>query len=52
MLETTLSGEVISTPIYGDVEFATALLFGLLVIAFAPRVNYVSCFFGAVLRPR
>ncbi len=37
VLETTLSGEVISTPIYGIVvEFATALLFGLLVIAFAP----------------
>jgi adenylate cyclase len=43
VLETTLSGEVISTPIYGIVvEFATALLFGLLVIAFAPLFGPVT----------
>lgn len=43
VLETTLSGEVISTPIYGiAVEFATALLFGLLVIAFAPLFGPVT----------
>ncbi|MEH2504488.1 adenylate cyclase [Bradyrhizobium sp. AZCC 1578] len=43
VLETTLTGEVISTPIYGiAVEFATALLFGLLVIAFAPLFGPVT----------
>ncbi|MBT1516163.1 adenylate/guanylate cyclase domain-containing protein [Bradyrhizobium sp. SRL28] len=43
VLETTLSGEVISTPIYGIVvEFATALLFGLLVIAFAPLFGPIT----------
>ena len=43
VLETTLSGEVISTPIYGIVvEFATAILFGLLVIAFAPLFGPVT----------
>ena len=43
VLETTLSGEVISAPIYGIVvEFATALLFGLLVIAFAPLFGPVT----------
>ena len=43
VLETTLSGEVISAPIYGiAVEFATALLFGLLVIAFAPLFGPVT----------
>ena len=40
VLESTLTGEVVSTPIYGIVvEFATAFLFGLLVIAFAPAVR-------------
>ena len=43
VLETTLSGEVISAPIYGiAVEFATAILFGLLVIAFAPLFGPVT----------
>ena len=43
VLETTLSGEVISTPIYGIVvEFVTALLFGLLVISFAPLFGPVT----------
>ncbi|MEH2520738.1 adenylate cyclase [Bradyrhizobium sp. AZCC 1610] len=43
VLETTLTGEVISTPIYGiAIEFATALLFGLLVIAFAPLFGPVT----------
>jgi len=43
VLESTLTGEVISTPIYGIVvEFATALLFGLLVIAFAPLFGPVT----------
>jgi adenylate cyclase len=43
VLETTLTGAVISTPIYGiAVEFATALLFGLLVIAFAPLFGPVT----------
>jgi adenylate cyclase len=37
VLESALSGAVISQPIYGiAIEFATALLFGLLVIVFAP----------------
>ena len=43
VLESTLTGEVISQPIYGiAVEFATALLFGLLVIAFAPLFGPVT----------
>src|SRR5437588_4895112 len=43
VLESTLTGEVISTPIYGIVvEFVTALLFGLLVIAFAPQFGPVT----------
>jgi adenylate cyclase len=43
ILESALSGAVISTPIYGGpVEFATALLFGLLVIAFAPLFGPVT----------
>src|SRR6478752_5333433 len=43
VLESALTGEVISTPIYGIVvEFATALLFGLLVIAFAPLFGPVT----------
>ena len=38
-----MTGEVISQPIYGiAVEFATALLFGLLVIAFAPLFGPVT----------
>lgn len=43
VLESTLTGEVISQPIYGIiVEFVTALLFGLLVIAFAPLFGPVT----------
>jgi adenylate cyclase len=43
ILESALTGDVISTPIYGiAVEFATALLFGLLVIAFAPLFGPVT----------
>ncbi|HET9582857.1 MAG TPA: adenylate/guanylate cyclase domain-containing protein [Bradyrhizobium sp.] len=43
VLESTLTGEVVSTPIYGIVvEFATAFLFGLLVIAFAPLFGPVT----------
>jgi len=43
VLESALTGDVISTPIYGiAVEFATALLFGLLVIAFAPLFGPVT----------
>jgi adenylate cyclase len=43
VLESTLSGEVISQPIYGiAVEFITALLFGLLVITFAPLFGPVT----------
>src|SRR4029078_13005943 len=43
VLESTLTGDVISQPIYGiAVEFATALLFGLLVIAFAPLFGPVT----------
>ena len=43
VLESTLSGDVISQPIYGIiVEFVTALLFGLLVIAFAPLFGPVT----------
>jgi adenylate cyclase len=43
VLESALTGDVISTPIYGiAVEFATALLFGFLVIAFAPLFGPVT----------
>jgi adenylate cyclase len=43
VLESALTGEVISQPIYGlAVEFVTALLFGLLVIAFAPQFGPVT----------
>src|SRR4051812_292168 len=43
VLESALTGAVISQPIYGiTIEFATALLFGLLVIAFAPSFGPVT----------
>ena len=43
VLESALAGALISQPIYGIViEFATALLFGLLVIAFAPQFGPVT----------
>ncbi|NOJ46665.1 CHASE2 domain-containing protein [Bradyrhizobium archetypum] len=43
VLESALTGALISQPIYGIViEFATALLVGLLVIAFAPLFGPVS----------
>lgn len=43
VLESALTGAVISQPNYGiAVEFATALLFGLLVIAFAPLFGPVT----------
>ena len=43
ILESALTGDVISQPVYGiAVEFATALLFGLLVIAFAPQFGPVT----------
>jgi adenylate cyclase len=43
VLESALTGEVISQPNYGiAIEFATALLFGLLVIAFAPMFGPVT----------
>ena len=43
VLESALTGAVISQPNYGiGVEFATALLFGLLVIAFAPMFGPVT----------
>ena len=43
ILESALTGDVISQPIFGiAVEFATALLFGLLVIAFAPLFGPVT----------
>ena len=43
VLESALTGEVISQPIYGiSIEFATAVLFGLLVIAFAPLFGPVT----------
>jgi adenylate cyclase len=43
VLESALTGAVISQPIYGIVlEFAAAMLFGLLVIAFAPLFGPVS----------
>ncbi len=43
VLESALTGALISQPIYGiAVEFATALLFGLLVIAIAPLFGPVT----------
>lgn len=43
VLESALTGSVISQPIYGIVvEFATAMLFGLLVIAFAPLFGPIT----------
>ncbi len=43
ILESALTGDVISQPIFGTlVEFVTALLFGLLVIAFAPLFGPVT----------
>lgn len=43
VLESALTGEVIAQPFYGiGIEFATALLFGLLVIAFAPLFGPVT----------
>ena len=43
VLESALSGEVIAQPFYGiGIEFATALLFALLVIAFAPLFGPVT----------
>jgi adenylate cyclase len=43
ILESALTGDVISQPIFGvAVEFVTALLFGLLVITFAPLFGPVT----------
>ncbi|WP_065751401.1 CHASE2 domain-containing protein [Bradyrhizobium paxllaeri] len=43
VLESALTGTVISRPIYGTVlEFTAAMLFGLLVIAFAPLFGPVT----------
>jgi adenylate cyclase len=43
VLESALTGAVISQPIYGiAIEFITALLFGLLVIVFAPSFGPVT----------
>jgi adenylate cyclase len=43
VLESALTGAVISQPLYGiAIEFATALLFGILVIAFAPMFGPVT----------
>src|SRR6478609_2303553 len=43
VLESALTGDVISQPIYGiGIEFGTALLFGLLVIAFAPMFGPIT----------
>ena len=43
VLESALTGEVISQPFYGiAIEFATALLFGMLVIAIAPLFGPVT----------
>jgi adenylate cyclase len=43
VLESALTGEVISQPIFGiAIEYATALVFGLLVIAFAPMFGPVT----------
>jgi adenylate cyclase len=45
VLESALTGAVIAQPVYGIVvEFATALAFGLLVIAFAPLFGPVTLF--------
>ena len=43
VLESALTGAVISQPIYGiAIEFTTALLFGILVIVFAPAFGPVT----------
>jgi adenylate cyclase len=43
VLESALTGAIISQPIYGiAIEFTTALIFGLLVIAFAPSFGPVT----------
>src|SRR6476660_9729770 len=43
VLESALTGAVISQPIYGiAIEFTTALLFGLLVIVFAPLFGPIT----------
>jgi adenylate cyclase len=43
VLESALAGQVISQPIYGLViEFAAALLFGVLVLAFAPMFGPIT----------
>jgi adenylate cyclase len=43
VLESALTGVVISQPLYGiAIEFTTALLFGLLVIAFAPLFGPIT----------
>src|SRR6266568_3017615 len=43
VLESALTGAVISQPAYGiGIEFGAALLFGLLVIAFAPKFGPVT----------
>ena len=43
VLESVLTGAVVQRPNYGIViEFSTALLFGLLIIAFAPRFGPIS----------
>jgi adenylate cyclase len=43
ILESALTGAVIAQPFYGiGIEYATALLFGLLVIAFAPLFGPVT----------
>jgi adenylate cyclase len=43
VLESALTGAVVSQPTYGIViEFLTAILFGFLVIAFAPRFGPIS----------
>src|SRR4051794_2020035 len=45
VLESALTGDLISMPIFGIVvEFAAALLFGLLVIAFAPLFGPITLF--------
>ena len=48
VLESVLTGAVVQRPNYGVViEFSTALLFGLLIIAFAPRFGPISLYFYA-----
>lgn len=43
VLESALTGSVISQPIYGiAIEFGTALLFGILVLAFAPMFGPIT----------